>query len=67
MSDVTSGYIPGLSFVFCWKLSKCISFCTQDGEKQLDLDYFREMALEFYLSDNASDLGNFINGQLKYD
>ena len=44
-----------------------MSFCTQDGEKELDLNYFRELALEFYLSDNASDLGNFINGQLKYD
>jgi len=44
-----------------------VLFCTQDGEKGLDLIYFRELALDFYLSDNASDLGNFINGQLKYD
>ena len=67
MSDLLLVIFRDCHLFFCWKLSKCISFCTQDGEKQLDLDYFREMALEFYLSDNASDLGNFINGQLKYD
>jgi len=39
----------------------------QDGEKELNLNYFRELALEFYLSNDASDLGNFINGQLKYE
>jgi len=46
--------------------SVCIAI-TQDGEKELNLIYFRQLALEFYLSDNPSDLGNFINGQLKYD
>jgi len=44
-----------------------VSFCAQDGEKELDFSYFRELALEFYLSDRASDLGNFINGKLSYD
>jgi len=65
MSDVR----PLLLVIFrdCHLFFCFLFFCTQDGEKQLDLDYFREMALEFYLSDNASDLGNFINGQLKYD
>jgi len=48
----------------------CMSYVfarIQDGEKRLDLIYFRELALEFYLSDKASDLGNFINGKLSYD
>ncbi|ELU04590.1 hypothetical protein CAPTEDRAFT_225832 [Capitella teleta] len=40
---------------------------SQAGERKIDRPYFRQLALEFYLSDEAGDLGNFINGVLLYD
>jgi len=39
----------------------------QNGEKSVDYAYFYDLALQFYLSDDPSDLGNFINGKLEYE
>lgn len=33
----------------------------------LDFDYFVQLFEQFYLSDDPSDLGNFINGKLDYN
>ena len=32
----------------------------------MDFDYFVQLFEQFYLSDDPSDLGNFINGKLDY-
>merc|ERR1712150_183859 len=40
---------------------------SQAGQKKVDFPYFRELALEYYLSDEPGALGNFINGKLTYD
>lgn len=40
---------------------------TKNGEMTIDKRYFRTLALQFYLSNDPSDLGNFINGKLIYD
>jgi len=46
-----------------------VAFCmiSQNKEKKVDKAYFRLLALEYYLSDDPSDLGNFMNGKLQYD
>lgn len=33
----------------------------------MDFDYFVQLFEQFYLSDDPSDLGNFINGKLDYN
>ena len=38
----------------------------QNNTKELDFDYFVELFEEYYLSDDPSDLGNFINGRLEF-
>ena len=39
----------------------------QSGEQRVDLEYFKHLAMEYYLSDDPGALGNFINGKLTYD
>lgn len=39
---------------------------TENNTKILDFDYFVALFEEFYLSDDPSALGNFINGKLEY-
>ena len=38
----------------------------QNNTVPLDFDYFVRLFEEYYLSDDPSDLGNFINGKLEY-
>ena len=38
----------------------------QNNTKELDFDYFVSLFEEYYLSDDPSDLGNFINGRLEF-
>jgi len=40
---------------------------TKNNEVTIDRKYFRTLALQFYLSNDPCDLGNFINGKLVYD
>merc|ERR550539_819288 len=40
---------------------------TQNNTVDLDFDYFVNLFEEYYLSDDPSDLGNFINGKLVFD
>ena len=42
-------------------------FSFQNKTVQLDFDYFVQLFEQFYLSDDPSDLGNFINGKLDYN
>ena len=42
-------------------------FFFQNKTVQLDFDYFVQLFEQFYLSDDPSDLGNFINGKLDYN
>ena len=39
----------------------------QNNTVKLDFEYFVHLFEEYYLSDDASSLGNFINGRLEYD
>lgn len=39
---------------------------TQNDTLELDFDYFVQLFEEYYLSDDPSDLGNFINGKLEF-
>ena len=39
----------------------------QNNTVDLDFDYFVNLFEEYYLSDDPSDLGNFINGKLVFD
>ena len=38
----------------------------QNNTVYLDFDYFVQLFEEYYLSDDPSDLGNFINGRLEF-
>ena len=38
----------------------------QNDTLELDFDYFVQLFEEYYLSDDPSDLGNFINGRLDF-
>ncbi|XP_040577651.1 sarcoplasmic calcium-binding proteins I, III, and IV [Lepeophtheirus salmonis] len=40
---------------------------SKNNTLELDFDYFVHLCAEYYLSDDPSDLGNFINGKLDYD
>lgn len=40
---------------------------SQNNEKRVDMEYFKELCTEYYRSNNPSDLGNFINGKLDFD
>merc|ERR1712117_844669 len=40
---------------------------TENNTVKLDFEYFVHLFEEYYLSDDASSLGNFINGRLEYD
>ena len=46
---------------YLWKL-----LFFQNNTKELDFDYFVSLFEEYYLSDDPSDLGNFINGRLEF-
>ena len=39
----------------------------QNNTVDLDFDYFVKLFEEYYLSDDPSDLGNFINGRLEFE
>ena len=39
----------------------------QNNTVKLDFEYFVHLFEEYYLSDDPSSLGNFINGRLEYD
>ncbi|CAH1790201.1 unnamed protein product [Owenia fusiformis] len=39
----------------------------QHGERKVDFEYFRELAIEYYRSDDPGALGNFITGKLTFD
>lgn len=39
----------------------------QNNTADLDFEYFVRLFEEYYLSDNPSDLGNFINGRLEFE
>ena len=39
---------------------------SQHGEQLVDFDYFVRLFEEYYLSDDPSDLGNFVNGKLEF-
>ena len=41
-------------------------FSFQNNTRDLDFDYFVSLFEEYYLSDDPSDLGNFINGRLEF-
>ena len=45
---------------------QCFNMFTINNTKELDFDYFVSLFEEYYLSDDPSDLGNFINGRLEY-
>jgi len=40
---------------------------TQNNTVKLDFEYFVHLFEEYYLSDDPSDLGNFINGRLRFE
>ncbi|KAK2149574.1 hypothetical protein LSH36_446g02050 [Paralvinella palmiformis] len=40
---------------------------SEAGQKKVDLPYFRQLALQYYLSTDPVALGNFINGRLSYE
>ena len=46
---------------------KYIFLFFQNNTVDLDFDYFVNLFEEYYLSDDPSDLGNFINGKLVFD
>ena len=39
----------------------------QNNTVKLDFEYFVHLFEEYYLSDDPSDLGNFINGRLRFE
>ena len=39
----------------------------QNNSIRLDFEYFVHLFEEYYLSDDPSSLGNFINGRLEYE
>ena len=45
---------------------QCFNMFTINNTRALDFDYFVSLFEEYYLSDDPSDLGNFINGRLEY-
>jgi len=45
---------------------QCFNMFTINNTRELDFDYFVSLFEEYYLSDDPSDLGNFINGRLEY-
>jgi len=45
---------------------QCFNMFTINNTKELDFDYFVSLFEEYYLSDDPSDLGNFINGRLEF-
>merc|ERR1712012_414630 len=45
---------------------QAFNMCTMNNTKDLDFDYFVSLFEEYYLSDDPSDLGNFINGRLEF-
>lgn len=40
---------------------------SQNNEKRIDLEYFKELCAEYYRSNDPGALGNFINGRLDFD
>ena len=42
-------------------------FSLQNDTVKLDFDYFVHLFEEYYLSNDPSDLGNFINGKLQFE
>ncbi|WAR22321.1 CEX2-like protein [Mya arenaria] len=39
---------------------------SQNNERKLDLEYFKQLCTEYYRSDDPGALGNFINGKLDF-
>lgn len=39
----------------------------QNNTKKVDLDYFKELCIDYYRSDDISALGNFITGKLDFN
>jgi len=46
---------------------QAFTIVTKNKTVVLDFDYFVQLFEQFYLSDDPSDLGNFINGKLDYN
>lgn len=45
---------------------QCFLMMTKNGEKQLDYEYFCQLAEEYFNSEDESALGNFITGNLSF-
>jgi len=46
----------------------CISACIfQNNTKKVDLEYFKDLCIDYYRSDEPSALGNFITGKLDFN
>ena len=50
--------------VTCVYVSVCIF---QNNTKKVDLEYFKDLCIDYYRSDEPSALGNFITGKLDFN
>lgn len=45
----------------------CFLLFSNNHEKKVDLEYFKQLSAEYYRSDDPSALGNFITGRLNFE
>lgn len=46
---------------------ECFKKISKDNTKPVDLEYFKQLCHEYYLSDDTEALGNFVNGKVKFE
>ena len=64
---ISRGGTPCHKSMLLWANNWLIStFSFQNNTLELDFDYFVCLCEQYYLSDDPSDLGNFINGRLEF-
>ena len=65
----TMKWLASSRLICGWKdiFESFFSFILQNNTVKLDFEYFVHLFEEYYLSDDPSDLGNFINGRLRFE
>lgn len=48
-----------------WEQTFCF-FSTQDGAKKMDQELFRALCIQYFLSDDEEDPGNFVTGKTDF-
>ncbi|XP_041355701.1 sarcoplasmic calcium-binding proteins I, III, and IV-like isoform X1 [Gigantopelta aegis] len=59
-------YVLGDFGVSCKEARTAFVIITQNNEKKIDMDYFKELSAEYYRSNDPGALGNFITGKLDF-